>query len=52
MDDERIVECCRGFGDDVIMTSRSCKKWHSLFIASENLKYGMLIRDRFIVNAW
>jgi hypothetical protein len=24
-DDERIAECCRGFGADVIMTSESCK---------------------------
>jgi len=23
-DDERIAECCRGFGADVIMTSASC----------------------------
>lgn len=24
-DDERIAECCRGFGADVIMTSESCR---------------------------
>lgn len=24
-DDDRIAECCRGFGADVIMTSDSCK---------------------------
>jgi len=24
-DDEKIAECCRGFGADVIMTSESCR---------------------------
>lgn len=24
-DDEKIAECCRGFGADVIMTSESCQ---------------------------
>ena len=24
-DDERIVDCCRGVGADVIMTSESCR---------------------------
>lgn len=24
-DDEKIADCCRGFGADVIMTSKSCR---------------------------
>jgi 3-deoxy-manno-octulosonate cytidylyltransferase (CMP-KDO synthetase) len=24
-DDEKIAECCRGFGADVVMTSESCR---------------------------
>lgn len=30
-DDERIAECCRGFGADVIMTSESCKNGIIIF---------------------
>ena len=30
-DDERIAECCRGFGADVIMTSESCQNGKAIF---------------------
>lgn len=29
-DDEKIAECCQGFGADVIMTSESCQNGRSL----------------------
>ncbi|KAJ9565831.1 hypothetical protein OSB04_001797 [Centaurea solstitialis] len=32
-DDERIAECCRGFGADVIMTSESCRNGEVLIFA-------------------
>ena len=32
-DDEKIAECCRGFGADVVMTSESCRNGkHDLFV--------------------
>lgn len=31
-DDERIADCCRGFGADVIMTSESCRNGEVLVL--------------------
>lgn len=37
-DDEKIAECCRGFGANVIMTSESCQNGSSLvFTSLQNL---------------
>jgi len=33
-DDERIADCCRGFGADVIMTSESCRNGADLLFCS------------------
>lgn len=31
-DDERIAQCCRGFGADVIMTSVSCQNGNAFIV--------------------
>ena len=52
-DDERIAECCRGFGADVIMTSESCRNGELLFtpcvhlFLSENQNREFII-DQFV----
>lgn len=32
-DDEKIAECCRGFGADVLMTSESCRNGNLIFLS-------------------
>jgi CMP-2-keto-3-deoxyoctulosonic acid synthetase len=36
-DDERIADCCRGFGADVIMTSESCRNGTDLLFCSYDI---------------
>lgn len=31
-DDENIVECCQGFGVEVIMTSKSCRNGNDIIL--------------------
>lgn len=42
-DDERIADCCRGFGADVIMTSESCRNGlYSFFLVYTDLIWNMV----------
>lgn len=54
-DDEKIAECCRGFGADVIMTSESCQNGgsnDSHHVANIRAILDMLTIDMVVFILW
>ena len=44
-DDEKIAECCRGFGADVMMTSESCRNGMRCCIRAPNCTKVLPLKD-------